>query len=62
METVPAKITARLESEMDALIQEGWYANRSELIRSAVRDLVRKTRLEQLEAAIKEDIVWGLNK
>jgi len=62
METIPAKITERLESEMDALIQEGWYANRSELIRSAVRDLVRKTRLEQLEVAIKEDIVWGLKK
>ncbi len=62
METIPAKITLRLESEMDALIREGWYANRSELIRSAVRDLVRRTRLEQLEAAVKEDILWGLKR
>ena len=62
METIPAKITLRLESEMDALIRDGWYANRSELIRSAVRDLVRRTRLEQLEAAVKEDIAWGLKQ
>lgn len=62
METIPAKITGRLESEMDELIREGWFANRSELIRTAVRELVRKTRLEQLEAAVKEDIAWGLRQ
>jgi len=31
METVPAKITARLESEMDALIQEGLVKDKSKL-------------------------------
>jgi Arc/MetJ-type ribon-helix-helix transcriptional regulator len=62
METIPAKITVRLENEMDELIREGWFANRSELIRTAVRDLVRRTRLEQLETAIKEDITWGLKR
>ncbi len=62
METIPAKITERLEHEMDSLIKEGWYANRSELIRNAIRDLIRKTRLEQLESAIKEDIEWGLKQ
>ncbi len=62
METIPAKITARLEHEMDELIVEGWFANRSELIRTAVRDLVRKTRLEQMESAMKEDIKWGLKQ
>jgi Arc/MetJ-type ribon-helix-helix transcriptional regulator len=62
METIPAKITGRLEKEMDALIEEGWYANRSDLIRAAVRDLVRKQRLDRLEQAVREDIAWGLKQ
>ncbi len=61
METIPAKITKRLEVEMDAYIAEGWYANRSEMMRDALRRLMERLRLERLEAAMKEDIRWGLH-
>ena len=60
METVPTKLTKRLVEEADELIREGWYANKSELIRDAVRGLINKTKMEKLEKAIKEDIEWGL--
>jgi Arc/MetJ-type ribon-helix-helix transcriptional regulator len=60
METVPTKLTKKLVSEMDALIHEGWYANKSELMRDAIRDLVKKLKTDRLEAAMKEDIRWGL--
>lgn len=59
-ETIPAKLTHRLVYEMDDLVKEGWYANRSELVRDAVRELIKKLKLQRLEAAIKEDIQWGL--
>lgn len=62
MEMVPAKLTKRLISELDEIIKEGWYANKSELIRDAVRTLIRKIKTQRLEAAIKEDVKWGLNK
>jgi Arc/MetJ-type ribon-helix-helix transcriptional regulator len=61
MEAIPAKITPRLLNEMDELIQEGWYANRSELIRNAIRDMIKKLKAERLEAAIKDDVRWGLH-
>ena len=61
METVPAKLTEKLIQEADEIIKEGWYANKSELIRSAVRDLINKTKAERLEMAIKEDVEWGLS-
>ena len=61
MEAVPAKITPRLIHEMDDIIKEGWYANRSELIRDAVREIVQKMKAERLEKAIKEDVSWGLH-
>ena len=61
METVPAKITKKLEEEMDTYILGGWYANRSEMIRDALRRLIERMRLEKLEAAMKEDVDWGLH-
>lgn len=60
MKTVPAKLTERLIMEAEELIKEGWYANKSELIRDALRELISKTKLQKLEKAIKEDIEWGL--
>lgn len=61
METVPAKLTEKLIQEADEIIKEGWYANKSELIRDAVRDLIRKVKAQRLETAIKEDVTWGLH-
>lgn len=61
METIPAKITEKLVAEMDALVENGWYANRSELIRDAVRDMIKKNKIQLLEDALKEDVEWGLH-
>ncbi|MBI5061399.1 MAG: ribbon-helix-helix protein, CopG family [Candidatus Aenigmarchaeota archaeon] len=54
-------MTRRLVEEMDELVEDGWYANRSELIRDAVRDAIRRVHAERLEAALKEDVDWGLH-
>lgn len=62
MDTVTTKLTPRLTSELDALVDEGWYANRSEAVRDAVRELVERKRLERLERAVEEDIEWGLGR
>ncbi len=61
METVPAKLTKRIITEMEKLIKQGWYANKSELIRDAVREIIKKQKITELESAIKEDIQWGLH-
>lgn len=61
METVTAKLTKRLVAEIDELVREGWYANRSETIRDAVRSLVSRKKLTALEKTIEEDIQWGLH-
>lgn len=62
MDTVTAKLTPRLTQELDALIEAGWYANRSEALRDAVRDLVERKRLYRLERAVEQDIEWGLGR
>lgn len=60
MECIPAKLTKRIVDEMEELIKQGWYANRSELIRDAIRELIKKQKVAQLESAIKSDVQWGL--
>lgn len=59
METVTAKLTERLAEELDALVKQGWFANRSDAVRAAVRDMVEQRRLQRLEQAIDEDIAWA---
>lgn len=61
MEAIPTKLTPRLVQEMDEVIHEGWFANRSELIRDAIREMIRRMKAERLEAAIKDDVKWGLH-
>lgn len=60
MEMIPAKVTPRLVVEMDEIIKEGWYANRSELIRNAIREMIKRMKADRLEAAIKDDVKWAL--
>ncbi len=62
MKAIPAKLTGRLVEEMDEIIKDGWYANRSEMIRSALRDMIKRTKIERLEKAIHEDVRWALNE
>lgn len=62
MEVIPAKVTAKLASDIDDLVEAGWFASRSEAIRDAIRELVQKMKVEQLEKAIREDIEWGLKR
>ena len=61
METIPTKLTAKLTHEIDKLVEEGWYASRSEAIRDAVRELVERKRLTRLKKAVDEDLDWGLH-
>ena len=60
MQTIPAKVTERLVMELDELVKQGWYASRSEAIRDAIRELVKRTKLDRLEQAIRDDVRWGL--
>ena len=60
MKTLPAKVTQRLINELDDIVDEGWYSSRSEAVRDAIRQLVRKYHSEKIEKDMEEDIEWGL--
>ena len=60
MITLPAKVTQRLINELDEIVEEGWYSSRSEAVRDAIRQLVRRYHIEKIERDMEEDIKWGL--
>ena len=62
METVTteAKLTPKLLEELENLIKEGWYTDRSEAIRDAVRKLIMERKLSKEERNIVKDVEWGL--
>ena len=61
MKTLPAKVTSKLLEEIDELVEDGWYSSRSEAVRDAIRQLVRKQKIERIEKNMEEDIEWGLH-
>ena len=59
--TTEAKLTPKLLEELENIIQEGWYTDRSEAIRDAARKLIVGRRLSKDERNIIEDVLWGLS-
>ena len=59
--TTEAKLTPKLLEELENIIPEGWYTDRSEAIRDAVRKLIMERRLSKEERNIIKDVEWGLH-
>ena len=59
--TTEAKLTPKLLEELENIIKEGWYTDRSEAIRDAVRKLIMERRLLKEEQNIVKDVEWGLH-
>ena len=59
--TTEAKLTPKLLEELENIIQEGWYTDRSEAIRDAVRKLIMERKLSKEERNIIKDVEWGLH-
>ena len=60
--SVPTKFPEKMVDELNEAVESGYYANRSELVRDAVRERLRELKADRLEDAIKEDVEWGLQE
>ena len=59
--TTEAELTPKLLEELENSIKEGWYTDRNEAIRDAVRKLIVERRLSKEERNIVKDVLWGLS-
>ena len=60
MKTVQAKIPDKLDRLIDALVEQGWFQNRDEVVREAIRRFLDAHRPEMMERFVREDVEWGL--
>jgi Arc/MetJ-type ribon-helix-helix transcriptional regulator len=58
--TVETKIAARLDRQIDALVEQGWYPSRDQVFQEALRRFLDSHRPELMERFVREDIEWGL--
>jgi Arc/MetJ-type ribon-helix-helix transcriptional regulator len=59
--TVQADVPVRLLTEMQALVEAGWFRDLDELMVNALRRYVESHRAELMERFIREDVEWGLH-
>ena len=60
MKTLALELPERLTEEIDALVQNGWFADENELTRAALWEFVRRKRFILAEQFQRADIAWAL--
>jgi len=60
MKTVETKIPDTLDRAINALVEEGWFGSRDEVVREAIRRFLEGHRPELMEKHVREDVEWGL--
>ena len=59
--TIHTNVPTRLLTEMQMLVEAGWFRDLDELMLSALRRFVESHRAELMERFIHEDVEWGLH-
>lgn len=55
METIQIRLTKKLVEKIDEIVEEGFYPNRSEAVRDAVRRLILEQELGELGEELGEE-------
>ena len=59
-QTVQTKIAKRLDRQIDALVEQGWFSSRDQIFEEALRRFLDAHRPELMERFVREDVEWGL--
>jgi len=61
MKTIQADVPVRLLTEMQMLVEAGWFRDLDDLMLDALRRFVESHPVELMERFIREDVKWGLH-
>jgi Arc/MetJ-type ribon-helix-helix transcriptional regulator len=61
MATIQTDVPIRLLTEMQMLVEAGWFRDLDDLMLDALRRFVESHRAELMERFIREDMEWGLH-
>jgi Arc/MetJ-type ribon-helix-helix transcriptional regulator len=62
MKTIAVELPERVTDEIDVLVQNGWFADESEIIRMALWEFVHRNRFALMEQFQRADIAWALRQ
>ena len=60
MKLIETRIPDQLDREIDALVEQGWFQSRAQVLEEAVRRFLECHRAELMERFVREDVEWGL--
>ena len=59
--TIQTDVPIGLFTEMQRLVEAGWFRDLDDLMLDALRRFVQSHRAELMERFIREDLEWGLH-
>lgn len=62
MKSIEVQLPERLTAELDELVKDGWFADESELVRTALWEFVRRNHFALTEQFQRADITWALQQ
>jgi Arc/MetJ-type ribon-helix-helix transcriptional regulator len=62
MKTIHVELPDKVDNELDAMVQAGWFRSKDEAIRLALVEFVRRNQFELQERFQLDDIAWALQK
>lgn len=62
MKTIKVSLPEKLGIEVENYIKSGWFADETDMLRTALQEFIRHNKLKLMDQFMKEDIEWALKK
>jgi Arc/MetJ-type ribon-helix-helix transcriptional regulator len=62
MRVLHVELPEKMASELGALVEGGWFADETEIVRLALLEFVRHHRFQLMEQFHRDDILWALQQ
>ncbi|HEX8218035.1 MAG TPA: ribbon-helix-helix domain-containing protein [Chloroflexia bacterium] len=62
MKTIQVELPDKVDTELDAMVQVGWFRSKDEVVRQALLEFVRRNQLDLQERFQQEDVEWALRQ
>ena len=60
MNAISLELPDQLTADVDKAVAAGWFADRQEAIREAIREFINSRRLDLQERQQLDDVAWAL--
>jgi len=62
MPALSIEVPDKINIELDHLVKDGWFVSKSEVVRLALLEFIRRYQFALIEEFQREDIKWALQQ